>query len=202
MANSHLLQILIGQIGAKKQRRLSHSLLLTKDELPGDDWIASRRLSWRIGAFSDEPVRRRAWKEGLFTAVQGYRQMGTKEHVRVQVFLLANENDAQILIREVRSREIVKPNVFILNDRQVAGPGIIWECWRRSTLNLTSKQKWGMGKNWRFYGAVNSVAILVNASGFNGFWTWEKVLPPNYSFRREDSRLGERELKTNESTLR
>lgn len=176
MANSHLLQILIGQIGAKKQRRLSHSLLLTKDELPGDDWIASRRLSWRIGAFSDEPVRRRAWKEGLFTAVQGYRQMGTKEHVRVQVFLLANENDAQILIREVRSREIVKPNVFILNDRQVAGPelfGVLEAQYFESDVET----KVGMGKNWRFYGAVNSVAILVNASGFNGFWTWEKVYP-------------------------
>jgi hypothetical protein len=169
-----LLQVLAGQIGSKEERNASVSLLLTADEFPYPDWTLSKTMSWRIGAFDSDPVRRRAWKLGLFTAVRGYRQPQTEEHLRIQVFRLASALDAQALTRTVRSREIIRPNTTVLDEREVAGPAIAGIS-EAQFVESEVETRVGTGRNRRLYGAVDSVALIVNGSGLLDFWSWDKV---------------------------
>ena len=133
-------------------------------------------MSWRIGAFDSDPERRRAWKLGLFTAVRGYRQPGTEEHLRIQVFRLSSEMDAKAIARRFQSREIRRPNTTLLDERAVSGPEIVGLT-ESQFVESEVKTKLGLGRNWRVYGAVDSDALIINASGFQDFWSWEKVHP-------------------------
>jgi hypothetical protein len=171
-----LLQLAAGQFGKKVQRDASVSLLLNADEFPYTDWIPSRTMSWRIGAFDSDPERRRAWKLGLFTAVRGFRQPETEEHLRIQVFRLSSASDAEAIARRFRAREIRRPGTTLLDEREVAGP-LIPGLTESQFVESDIKIKIGTGSSWRVYGAVDSVALIVNASGLQDFWSWEKVHP-------------------------
>lgn len=84
--------------------------------------------------------------------------------------------DAKAIARRFQSREIRRPNTTLLDEPAVSGPEIVGLT-ESQFVESEVKTKLGLGRNWRVYGAVDSDALIINASGFQDFWSWEKVRP-------------------------
>jgi len=154
-------KLLRAQLGPRKNKEKSQSLLLSATDLPGEGWRKRQDFVIRMGVLVEPPPFawiERAGKEGHFSACRWFDQQTTDSALMLQVMPLVSDEDALLALSDLNTQTTFEnPNFHgsILEDRELPTP--IFPGARSARAFLTSYETDGQ------IGFTNSVHLIVGS---------------------------------------
>ena len=172
------LQFGIAQIGSKAARAIPRSMLLERNELPGDTWKMRDQRSFRIGIFGDKnEVAQRARRAGRFFAIRSFEQDVSERWLWVEVIPYTSSSDAESRVPHLRDTLI--PNslarVRVTRERDVDPLKVPDVADYPFAFEQLTHGELGPGTSRYLGGRVENVIFVIACSGSGEGWTWTEV---------------------------
>ena len=176
----NVFQYLLGQQGRWSERRISLSLPLKLEELPGDGWSMSGESSWRPGIGSKDEVTSRVWRSGAYTTVRFFEQLAASRSLWIQVLPYVSELDAGTRVSVLQNRVMNNPGRTVTEERNFAEKSIagvshstVFEQFSTGRAG-SGLGKYAGGSQGRFVFIVACVAI--GEGRLSEIWSWPEVI--------------------------
>ncbi len=176
---SRFVQLILAQIGPKRNKQVSLAMLLNSYDLPGSGWKSRPPITVRpfvVGGH--DAVAKRARKNGCVAAWKTFDNLQSSRRVKIQVGPLASIDDAKLRIASFRDKMLAGVEA---NDRAVEVPlGPAFESSPRldHIEGFAYSFNRGKGRVQSFLiiaGRVDEIAYSVACSSDDDDWTWDDV---------------------------
>ncbi|HET6353112.1 hypothetical protein [Streptomyces sp.] len=169
------LRVALARYKAGKGHEALLSLLLTRDDLPGE-WTVVDERTWLTGqAGPSTPWAERARKKGSVTAWRSFHD-GHDRWAWIQIVPLASESDARMALREAGERLLSNPRaaIRVVDEQDVevepfAGATVVWAREQRAQHVATGNFA---GLTLLLAGVVGPNLVVLSLSGTPA-WDWE-----------------------------
>jgi hypothetical protein len=176
-------QLATARIGRKSTKRRSQSMLLDREEIPGENWALWRQRSWRPGMFDYSPSRH-AFQAGTFVSMRTFveaeisartfEERAQVRRVMVQVIPTASVADAETMMPDLGRRLEGESDSRTLgfrtiHNQEVAGVPNAW------TFEKEYRAMKGTAITRYVAGHVGRVIFVVAGQGYVDPWTWAEL---------------------------
>ena len=169
---------MIAQIGSRKMKRLSISLLIDVSELPGEGWNLSAERKWRTGAWGRprNAITDRAHQASLFTAFRSFENKREKRWVWSAITPVTTEEDAALLTPKLQDLVDLRTDRSSHLTSDIRMPsGVLPDRGNWWIRELVTDGNHGHGTMRCVGSNVRDVVWIVGCSELGQGWEWSEV---------------------------
>jgi len=169
------MRFVAAQLGSRKGRRRSLSMLAEADDLPGSGWRVRDERTWRTGVGGDEAWARRAREMKSVTAWRSFEN--AHRWIWVQAIPLASPADAHDAMGALPERLLanLRSRVTVTSSREVTAPSIVGATGTWAREGDTTGDM-GLGRSLIVAWIATTTVCVLDCSGRQDQWEWPEVV--------------------------